>query len=197
MMRSKILTACLSLGVLAGCIGAGPTSDVASRGEGFFPDVVGIDLEGRERNLPETFDSRHNLVAIGFEREHQDAIDTWIARLDELRETDPDLAFFEVPVIEKLSMPMRLWVNNGMRSGIPDEAARKRTITVYTDKPTFRAPLGIADETAIHTLLLNDKGRVLGHWRGPADEDGLAELTAMLASGPGDRETAASPSSER
>jgi hypothetical protein len=57
----------------------------------------------------------------------------------------------------------RWFIDRGMRSGIPDEKARHRTITLYIDKEPFRKSLKIPDEETIHTVLVDRKGRL--YWR--------------------------------
>ena len=96
--------------------------------------VVGIDLEGKEISLPSGLSGRRNLVAIAFKREHQPVVDTWIAEVEPLLAQDPELRLYEVPTIYEGSILFRLWLNNAMRAGIPDQVARRRTITIYVDR---------------------------------------------------------------
>jgi hypothetical protein len=54
-------------------------------------------------------------------------------------------------------------LNEGMRMGIPDQKARKNTITLYLDKPSFLKHLGIDSEEEIQILLVTGDGKVF--WR--------------------------------
>ena len=181
-MKTWFVMAVAAIG-LSACIGAGENSDVGSVAEPgtTFPQVVGINLEGEEVALPAGFEGQRNLVAIGFEREHQVDIDTWIAVADDLMADNETLRFYEVPTIYELGAASRLWINNGMRQGIPAPEARARTITVYLDREAFRAALAIPDVDDIQILLLNEAGKVLWRTEGPVTLEAKADLERALS----------------
>jgi hypothetical protein len=168
--------------VLGGCIAAGPNSSVTTRGEAGidFPRVTGVNLEGEEIALPSGFQGERNLVAVAFKRGQQAKVDTWIAELDRLAEADPEMRFYELPTIYEANALFRMWVNNGMRSGIQDPVARKRTITLYLDREKFMAELAIPDMDDIHLFLLDRRGQVVWRAAGSADEAKLASLDEAL-----------------
>jgi hypothetical protein len=73
-----------------------------------------------------------------------------------------------------------MFINEGMRAGIPNHATRERTITLYIDKRPFRDALAIPDESDITVLLFDRQGRVL--WRSSgaySPEKGEALETAV------------------
>lgn len=187
----RVVGGLISALALAGCIPAGVNSPVATKGvEGVtFPDVVGIDLEGEQLALPAEFAGRRNLVAIAFEREQQAVVDTWIAAAEPLLSRDPELRLYEVPTIYEGSALFRLWVNNGMRAGITDPIARRRTVTVYVDRDRFIAALSIPDTRNVHLLLLDADGQIAWRTTGPADPDKLAALSEALAANGGSQQT--------
>lgn len=168
--------------VLGGCIAAGPNSTVTTRGDAGidFPEVTGVNLEGEEIALPAGFRGERNLVAVAFKRGQQEKVDTWIAELDRLAEVDPELRFYELPTIYEANALFRMWVNNGMRSGIQDPVARKRTITLYLDREKFMAELAIPTMDDIHLFLLDEGGRVMWRAAGSADDAKLASLAEAL-----------------
>ena len=182
---SRIVGGLLGALTLTGCISAGINSPVQSSGVAgvMFPDVVGIDLEGKEISLPTGLDGRRNLVAIAFEREHQAVVDTWIDRVEPLLVQHPELRLYEVPTIYESSTLFRLWLNNGMRAGITDQVARRRTVTIYVDRKQFNAALSISDTRNVHLLLLNAEGRIAWRSTGPANDEKLADLSQALVSG--------------
>ena len=167
----------------AGCIPAGQNSAVEAFGAPgtVFPSVVGINLEGNELALPEHFKGIRNLVAVAFERDQQTFVDTWIAAADELTTEIPGFQFYEVPTIFEANPVFRMWVNNGMRSGIPDPVARQRTVTVYVDRERFTELLAITDMSEIHVFLLDSAGRVLWRTKGAAEEQKLELLRNALS----------------
>ena len=161
---------------LFGCIPAGINSPVQPSGAAgeIFPDVIGTDLEGKEISLPGGLAGRRNLVALAFEREHQPVVDTWIARMEPLLAQDPELRLYEVPTIYESSTLFRLWLKNGMRAGVTDQIARRRTITIYVDREQFNAALSIPDASDVHLLLLNAEGRIPWRSTGPANDEKFA-----------------------
>ncbi len=180
-MTGSLLGLILGALSLTGCIGAGRVSEVGPATEpgAAFPSVAGINLKGEEILLPQGFAGRLNLVAVAFEREQQADVDTWIGASEGLG-SGADLRFYEVPTIFEAGAVFRLWVNNGMRAGIPAPEARARTITVYLDREAFLKTLAIPDMTSIHVFLLDDAGRVLWRTAGAATAEKLDELQRKL-----------------
>ena len=178
----RVLVGVLGALTLTGCIPPGINSPVQSSGATgvAFPDVVGIDLEGEQVSLPGGFAGRRNLVAVAFERDQQAVVDTWITAVEPLLARDRDLRLYEVPTIYESSALFRLWINNGMRAGIPDPAARRRTVTVYLDRERFTTALAIPDTRDVHLLLLEADGRIVWRTTGPADDEKLAALADAL-----------------
>ncbi len=168
---------------MVGCIPAGKNSSVTVTGPAgsVFPQVSGINLAGEEVRLPDGFEGEANVVVLAFEREQQQLVDTWVGPVDGLRGRLPDLELYEVPTIYRANPAFRLWVNNGMRSGIPDPVARERTITVYVDRERFMEVLAIPDMSDIHVLLLDAKGTIQWRATGPSDEHKLASLRDALS----------------
>ncbi len=52
----------------------------------------------------------------------------------------------------------QVFINEGMRAGIPDPATRERTITLYIDKPAFQHALDMPDEA--HTPASDTRARL-------------------------------------
>ena len=178
-LRSPFVAAlAFASALLPGCIGAGANSPLRPVAAG-FPEVSGIDLEGRAIRLPSDLAGSPRVVVVAFERQQQDDVDTWIRAAETLFSKRPAARLYEVPIIGSSPAPFRLWVNNGMRAGIPDETARRRTITVYTDRDGFLAAVGARRES-ISTLLLDDDGRIAWRTDGPADAGKVSDLDAAM-----------------
>lgn len=167
-----------------GCIGAGINSPIAATGSdsSHMPRMTGINLEGADIKIPDAFSADFNLVSIAFEQEHQIDVNTWIAVADDLMKTRSDLAFFELPVIDNLSAPYRWYVNNGMRSGIPDPVARARTVTVYTDRDAFLRMVDMKPDR-IYTVLSDRSGKIIWRAEGPATAENIKGLYKAIGVG--------------
>ena len=177
-MKKKFITFLSALG-LSACIGAGDNSPVVSRGPDNFPAMKGIDLTGEERPIPQSLEGDLNIITVAFEREQQSNVDTWIPYAEQIIAEHSYIRFYEIPLIYEMNMVMRGWVNNGMRSGIEDEKARERTITVYTDRDDFFEMMDMRRDT-IYTLLLDGDGKILWRESGDASEKKIESLKTVI-----------------
>lgn len=176
----KNLLVIMSLITLSSClIGSGENSKILNLGEKKFPKLTGIDLNGNKKLLPESFDGKLNIVAIGFEREHQEAINTWIKLAHEIIAKNPEIKFYEVPLIYELSTFSRSWVNNGMRFGIQNEIARKRTITVYTNRDEFFNIMQMKGDR-IYVAIINKEGDILWITDGVASKEKIESMQKFI-----------------
>jgi hypothetical protein len=127
-----------------------------------FPPISSENLARETFHLPGGFEGDYNLCLIAFQRWHQPLINSWIPLARHLEETHNGFYYYEFPVIRRLNLLYRSFVDQGMRTGIPDPVARHKTITLYTDKTAFKQALGIRDEVDIHLRLVDRQGAV--HW---------------------------------
>ena len=93
-------------------------------------------------------------------------VDQWLPWLIDLEQHRSDVAVYELPVLSSVYGPARWFIDGGMTRGIPDAAARARTITVYTDVGKVVDNLGLAGTDTIAVLIVERSGRIL------AREDG-------------------------
>lgn len=141
-----------------------------------FPRVTGSNLDGARFSLPNDFEGVLNIILIAFRREQTVLIEGWISCLEDLIKKYPDLRYYELPVLSKSYSPFRWWIDGGMRAGIVDETARRRTITVYTRKRVFKSQLGILSEENIYVLLVDQKGKVFLRLEGEFTEEKSHQL---------------------
>jgi hypothetical protein len=126
-----------------------------------FPEVTGRNLEGREFQLPQDFEGDVNLVLVAFQREHQTLVDSWMPAAAAWAESYSGLQYYELPTLGSGYRLFRGFIDGGMRGGIPDIAARERTITLYLNKTSFRDALGLASEETIYALVVDAEGLVV------------------------------------
>ena len=166
-MKNPFGTLPLFAAVFALCLLAFPALVTAQK-EARFPDCKGENLEKKSLQLPRDLQGDLNIVILTFEREQQAAVNTWIPAAQELCAASPSLRYYEVPVIQKTTRQAEIALNQGMVQGIPAQSDRERTITLYTEKKRFEQSLAITDESMIHILLLDRKGKIV--WRGEGTE---------------------------
>jgi hypothetical protein len=95
-------------------------------------------------------------------------IDEGVPFVEQLAQETPGFHYYGSTIMNFLPCRARgpiyrTFLNEGMRAGIPNEATRARTITLYLDKPAFRKALDIDNEQNIWLYLFDKSGNV--HWR--------------------------------
>jgi len=146
-----------------------------------FPTVNGSNLLRQKLTLPQDFQGRLNLVFIPFERWHQMEVDSWSALAEELEEKYEGLVYYELPTLHNGGAIYKIFLNEGMRAGIPNPKTRERTITLYLDKADFRAALDMTDEEHIYVLLVDRQGKEFFRARGPYNREAEAALRQALS----------------
>jgi hypothetical protein len=126
-----------------------------------LPIVKGSNLKRQKMIFPDDFAGTINLVFIAFLRRHQDLIDEWVPFVEQIAQEKPDFHYYEFPTLPSKGPIYRTFLNEGMRAGIPNEATRARTITLYLDKRAFRKALNIDNEQNIWVYLFDKSGNVL------------------------------------
>ncbi|HOQ05739.1 MAG TPA: hypothetical protein PKY88_11055 [Anaerohalosphaeraceae bacterium] len=172
------------LTALSGCSPSRPEENAMvsqdRRSAGFFPTVTGRNLTGQSFTFPDNLRKDYNLIAVAFLRQQQADVDTWIAQMEPLEAQLPSFAFFEVPTIRKMNPFSRWFIYQGMRGGIPSQAARQRTVTLHIDKEPFKKALGIESEETIYLFLTDRTGKILWQTSGSWSEDKHQQLLAVL-----------------
>ena len=107
-------------------------------------------------------------------------VDTWVPAARYLAGAYPELQVSELPTILRLNSVARWFIDNGMRRGIADPAARQATITLYIDKEPFRRALRIESEETITVLLLDGEGRILWRCEGSRTDEKTQELNQAV-----------------
>lgn len=147
-----------------------------------FPVLQGRNLERVDVAIPQELPGQLKLIVFGFEREHQRAINTWIPRCEALESQVQGFRFFEVPFLAGRYRLFRSWIDGGMRRGISDPAARKRTITVYGGRSAAMNQLGVKDLGMIHLFLIAPTGEILWKSEGPWSPQKEESLRTVLGS---------------
>lgn len=155
---------------------------IAPEATEIFPQVAGRNLRRDRVELPRDFGPGLTVVFVAFQQWQQGQVDSWLPAVKELQTAFPSLDFLELPVISDRSGIWQLFINEGMRAGIPDPATRQRTVTLYLDKGEFRRQLSLPDEQDIYILLVDPEGRLRWTGRGRFSELHAGELAKAIES---------------
>jgi carbon monoxide dehydrogenase subunit G len=159
---------------------AGLRHRLAPTRSGKLSPLSGRSLDGRSYELPGDLTKPYNLLAVAFRREQQAVVDQWLPWLTRLEREREDVAVYELPVLPSTYSPVRWFIDGGMTRGIPDHAARARTITVYTDVQNVVENLGLAGTDTIAVLVVDHGGRILAREPGGFEQDKAERLAAAL-----------------
>ena len=145
-----------------------------------FPTVNGSNLLRKKLNLPQDFQGKFNLLFIPFQQWQQMEVDSWMALSKDLEEHFKSLVYYELPTIQTRNSIYKMFINEGMRAGIPNPKTRERTVTLYLEKADFRAALEMTDEEHIYVLVIDRQGNEFFRTRGPYSPEGETALRQML-----------------
>lgn len=122
-----------------------------------FPSVVGQSLEKQEVKIPESYAGKVTVLLVGYQQKTQFDIDRWILGILQL---ETPVKIVEVPTIAGM-MPQMVqgFINNGMRSGIPEEDW-KTVVTVFDDAEKIIKALGNERPQSTYAVLLDKGGNI-------------------------------------
>ncbi len=146
-----------------------------------LPTVKGTNLARQTLTFPVDFAGELNLVFVAFQQWQQREVDSWGPLAEDLRQTTPDFEYYEFPTIYRMNFIARTFINEGMRAGIPNNATRRRTITLYLDKRQFKKALNITTEDQIWVFLFDRQGTVLWRSSGPFTPEKGHELETAVS----------------
>jgi hypothetical protein len=145
-----------------------------------FPGIEARGLDGRRYRIPGDFEDETAILVVAFHRSQQHEVDGWMPALLAVEARHPGVRVYELPTISRSWSPLRWMIDGGMTRGIPDPAARARTLTAYTDVDRVVEALGLGGTDEIAIAVVGAKGIVLRQAGGDFDEAKLADLVAAL-----------------
>ena len=142
-----------------------------------FPEVSAKTLEGKPAKIPDDAKGRVTLVTVAFLRESQSQLDSWLNPFYETFGKRDGFMFYEVPMISSGYKFMKLVIDGGMRSGLP-EFKHKHVMTMYGDVEKYAEALKI-DPQKGHAFLLDKEGVICWQGEGFATAELIKELSAV------------------
>ena len=123
-----------------------------------LPQVTGTSLASAEVTLPDVASGEPLLLLIGYVQDAQFDLDRWLLGLDQLGWATKS---YEVPTMPGMLPRMfRGFIDNGMRSGIPEEDWAA-VVTVYREADKLAAFTGNEGTRNGRILLLDGAGKVV------------------------------------
>lgn len=136
-----------------------------------FPTITGQNVDGAAFSAPEDFAKPLNIVILPFDREQQERALNWLPLGQSLAAEYADVGYYSVAALPDLSPFVRGLVIGGLQLGVRDEAVRTVTvITFLEDQARFIAALGLADNSQMAVVVVDDTRRLLYRAVGDYDE---------------------------
>jgi hypothetical protein len=144
-----------------------------------LPQLKGEFLTGREAQLPDAASGRVALLALGFTYNSRFPVEAWIGRFRKDFGSNPQVTFYEIPMIGGMARLGKWFIDSGMRKGTP-KSDQENVVTVYSGTDSWKQRVGYASPDAAYLILLDKHGTVRWRSSGAFDEKSYRELYAMV-----------------
>ena len=144
-----------------------------------LPVLKGDYLTGKPAVLPDAAAGKVALLALGFTYDSRFPVEAWIARFRKDFGQNPEVTFFEVPMIGGMARMGKWFIDSGMRKGTP-EADREHAITVYGGVDPWKKLVGYNAPNAAYLIVLDKAGIVRWQHSGAFDETAYAALASQM-----------------
>lgn len=145
-----------------------------------LPPLQGQFLTGREAQLPDAASGKVALLAIGFTYSSRFPVEAWIGRFRKDFGSNPQVTFYEIPMISGMARLGKWFIDSGMRKGTPARD-QENVITVYRGTDLWKQLVDYQAPDAAYLVLLDKHGRVRWRHSGEFDENAYKDLSAHLA----------------
>ena len=162
--------------LLGAMVAAVSTTSVGQR----LPRIETRAFDGRQLVLPESATGSITLVGLGYKRESQDDLSSWLLQFGKEYRPEDGFRAYEIPMMGKrIPGVLRGIINTAMRNVIPRDK-RRWFAPYYGDIDAYSRQLGITDREKVHMLLLDRTGAVRWRTSGRADSSRLSELRSEI-----------------
>jgi hypothetical protein len=144
-----------------------------------LPDLKGEYLTGRTAVLPGAASGRVALLLFGFSYDSRFDVEAWAKRFREEFGKNPQVTFYEIPMIGGMARLGKWFIDSGMRRGTPKED-HENVITVYGGSGPWKHRLGVKAEDHGYLVLLDQKGTLAWSQAGPFEEARYAALAEQV-----------------
>lgn len=161
---------------LAGLILAVATGLVAQD----FPKIKADNLNGQPVALPDAVSGRVAVLVLGFSKASKTPTSAWDKRIETGFAHTPDLAVYQLPVLEDVPGFIRGMVISSMKKGVP-EAQRDRFIPVLHGESDLKKLVTYKEPDDAYLILLDRSGQIAYQMHGALSETGYTEFRRHIA----------------
>jgi hypothetical protein len=144
-----------------------------------LPELRGEYLSGKKAILPKDASGRTALLLLGYTYQSRFAVEAWTKRFREDFGKNPQVTFYEIPMIGGMARLGKWFIDSGMRRGTA-KADYENVITVYGGIDPWKQRLAVTDETFAYLILIDPSGKVVWRHAGPFDQERYGQFAAKL-----------------
>ena len=145
-----------------------------------LPPLRGEFLTGSPALLPQAAASRVALLLLGFTYDSRFPVETWTGQFRHEFNNNPNVTFYEIPLIGGMAIMGKWLIDRGMRQGTP-KADQGNVITVYGGTDPWKQRVGFSDPKTAYLILLDKSGKVAWQYGGGFDAERYRELSSQVA----------------
>ncbi|MGA3034962.1 MAG: hypothetical protein ABSD70_16880 [Terracidiphilus sp.] len=145
-----------------------------------LPELKGEFLTGREAQLPQAATGRVALLALGFTYNSRFPVEAWVGRFRKDFGGNPQVTFYEIPMIGGMARLGKWFIDSGMRKGTP-RSDQENVITVYGGIDSWKRRVDYASPAAAYLVLLDKHGAVRWRNSGAFDEKSYKDLYVQVS----------------
>ena len=145
-----------------------------------LPPLRGEFLTGRQAQLPDAASGRVALLALGFTYNSRFPVEAWIGRFRKDFGENPQVTFYEIPMIGGMARLGKWFIDSGMRKGTPAKD-QENVITVYGGVDSWKQRVGFQAPDAAYLVLLDKRGVVRWRHSGAFDEEAYKDISAQVS----------------
>ena len=151
--------------------------------DSYFPQLTAKTLARRKINLPNDIKGTLTLLVLAFDdhgeyKEVSSQADTW-TKFWEDNLKQKGVGFYEIPMMSGKYKWVSMWINSGMRGGIPKEK-HDNVACFYGDKEKYLKLFGITELRKAHVFLIDKEGKILLYQKGLASESAAEKFKEIL-----------------
>jgi hypothetical protein len=165
--------------VLSMILMASTTISTLTAGE-TLPPLKGEFLTGRAAQLPNAASGRVALLALGFTYDSRFPVEAWVGRFRKEFGANPQVTFYEIPMIGGMARLGKWFIDSGMRKGTP-RSDQENVITVYGGVEPWKQRMNFQSPDAAYLVLLDKHGVVRWRHDGLFDEDAYKDLSVHVS----------------
>lgn len=165
----------LVLGLILMNLGLGSAQSQSIR----IPKTQGTSLAGNQVTLPDDVRGKVGVLVLGFSQKSGDVCKGWGQRLVESYRDSPEVAYYQMPVLEAVPKLIRGMVVKSIKSGVPN-AEQVHFLPTFSNQAAWQETVHYKNPDTAYVVVIDGEGQV--HWQtsGQLTEAGFAALKQQV-----------------